>query len=356
MDDVLADFIAEIEESLARLESNLILLERTPDDAATLALILRLLHNIKGTSGFLPLKRLERVTHAAEDLLADMRDRLLRATPEIITTLLAALDTLKAIISGVAFTGREPPGDDTPLVAALAAATAQPPSAGSPATHHGKATDRVAPRRRLSPITTGLQHGQNLARIQPIGRAWQSLPRLVHALARDTGKKIALAMHGSDTQLDREVLELIRAPLTHMVRNACDHGLEPPVLRRAAGKPETGQLTLTARHADGQLIVELSDDGAGLNVACIRARILANGLATDTELAGMCEAEIHRFIFRPGFSTATEVTAISGRGVGLDVVNANIAAIAGSVTVASAPGIGTTVTLTIPLAEAPAGR
>ena len=138
-------------------------------------------------------------------------------------------------------------------------------------------------------------------------------------------------MLGADTELDRQVLELIRDPLTHMVRNSGDHGLESPAERRAAGKPETGHVTLNAYHEGGHIIIEVSDDGRGLPVEKIRAKVLANGLATEAELASMPEAQIQRFIFRAGFSTATNVTAVSGRGVGMDVVKTNIEKIGGTV-------------------------
>jgi len=137
-------------------------------------------------------------------------------------------------------------------------------------------------------------------RMQPIGNAWAKLPRLVRDLSHDLGKKIELDMRGAQTELDRQVLELIRDPLTHMVRNSGDHGLETPADRRAAGKPETGRIILNAYHEGGHIIIEVGDDGRGLPVDRIRAKALANGLATDAELAQMSEREILRFIFAAG--------------------------------------------------------
>jgi two-component system chemotaxis sensor kinase CheA len=145
-------------------------------------------------------------------------------------------------------------------------------------------------------------------RMQPIGSAWNKLPRLVRDLAHETGKKIALDMRGQDTELDRQVLELMRDPLTHMVRNSADHGLEPPDVRRTAGKAETGRIALNAYHEGGHIIIEVEDDGYGLNVDKIRAKALQNGLATEAEIATMSEAQIKAFIFRAGFSTAAAVT------------------------------------------------
>ena len=162
-------------------------------------------------------------------------------------------------------------------------------------------------------------------------------------------KKIELTMLGAETELDRQVLELIKDPLTHMVRNSGDHGLESPAERRAAGKPETGHITLNAYHEGGHIIIEIADDGRGLPLDRIRAKVLANGLATEAELAGMTEAQMQRFIFRAGFSTAAEVTAVSGRGVGMDVVKTNIEKIGGTIDLKSVPGAGTTFTIKIPL-------
>ena len=166
-------------------------------------------------------------------------------------------------------------------------------------------------------------------RMQPIGNAWNKLPRIVRDLAFEMDKKIELVMSGAETELDRQVLELIKDPLTHMVRNSGDHGLETPAERRAAGKPETGHITLNAYHEGGHIIIEIADDGRGLAFDRIRAKALASGLATEAELAAMTEAQIHRFIFRAGFSTAAVVTAVSGRGVGMDVVKTNIEKIGG---------------------------
>jgi two-component system chemotaxis sensor kinase CheA len=186
-------------------------------------------------------------------------------------------------------------------------------------------------------------------RMQPIGNAWNKLPRLVRDLSREMDKKIELIMLGADTELDRQVLELIKDPLTHMVRNSGDHGLETPAERRAACKPETGHITLNAYHEGGHIIIEIADDGRGLPLDRIRAKVLANGLATEAELNAMTEAQLQRFIFRPGFSTASVVTAVSGRGVGMDVVKTNIEKIGGTIDLKTTPGSGTTFIIKIPL-------
>jgi two-component system, chemotaxis family, sensor kinase CheA len=197
------------------------------------------------------------------------------------------------------------------------------------------------PLQRLSHITSDLQEGVMKTRMQPIGNAWNKLPRLVRDLSHEMGKKIELTMLGADTELDRQVLEMIKDPLTHMVRNSGDHGLETPAERRAAGKPETGTIVLNAFHEGGHIILEISDDGRGLPVDRIRAKVLSAGLATETELAAMTEGQIQRFIFRAGFSTAATVSAVSGRGVGMDVVKTNIERIGGTIDLKSTPGQGT---------------
>lgn len=206
-----------------------------------------------------------------------------------------------------------------------------------------------APLQRLSNVTGELQEGVMKTRMQPIGNAWQKLPRIVRDLANDLGKKIDLEMIGAETELDRQVLELIKDPLTHIVRNSADHGLEDTEGRIAASKPEAGKITLKAYHEGGHIIIEIIDDGRGLNADKIKEKVIANGLATEAELEQMPESQIHKFIFNAGFSTATKVTNVSGRGVGMDVVRTNIELIGGSVDLQSRWGVGTTLSIKIPL-------
>jgi two-component system chemotaxis sensor kinase CheA len=205
------------------------------------------------------------------------------------------------------------------------------------------------PLQRLSNVTAELQDGVMRTRMQPIGNAWQKLPRVVRDLSAEVGKEIELEMHGADTELDRQVLERIKDPLTHMVRNSADHGLESRAERIAAGKPEKGTIRLSAYHEGGHIIIGVADNGRGLDIKGIREKALAKGLVTEAELDKMSEAQIQKFIFTPGFSTAQRVTSVSGRGVGMDVVRNNIDQIGGSIDVQSVQGKGLTFTIKIPL-------
>ncbi|MGV3635292.1 MAG: chemotaxis protein CheW [Pseudorhodoplanes sp.] len=210
-------------------------------------------------------------------------------------------------------------------------------------------TEFKQPLQRLSNVTAELQEGVMKTRMQPIGNAWQKLPRLVRDLCGDLGKQIELEMLGAETELDRQVLDMIKDPLTHMVRNSADHGIETPELRRAAGKPERGTIRLAARHEGGHIIIEVSDDGCGIDTRKICAKVLSSGLANESELASMPDSQIQRFIFAAGMSTSDTITSISGRGVGMDVVQSNIDQIGGTIDVKSVPGQGTVFTIKIPL-------
>jgi two-component system, chemotaxis family, sensor kinase CheA len=206
-----------------------------------------------------------------------------------------------------------------------------------------------APLQRLSNVTAELQEGVMKTRMQPIGNAWQKLPRIVRDLCNELGKQIELEMQGADTELDRQVLDLIKDPLTHMVRNSADHGLEAPDERRAVGKPERGRIRLSAYHEGGHIIIQIADDGRGLNTERIKAKAVAQGLVSESDVDKLSETQIHKFIFAPGFSTATKVTNVSGRGVGMDVVRNNIDQIGGAIDVKSIAGVGLGFTIKIPL-------
>ncbi len=407
MDELFSDFLTETLEHITRLDLELVRLESAPDDPALISGIFRLMHTIKGTSGFLGLARLERLAHASETVLGEVRERTRAADAALVTLILRSLDRIKSLLSVLEETGAEPGGDDADLISALEAcaagtgaplpvaaahAFAEPASENSgaeplPGARPGgiaaqsvrvhvdlletlmsgvselvltrnqllqtlraqKDSAFAAPLQRLNQVVSELQEDVMRTRMQPIGNAWQALPRLIRDLAADLGKKIALEMHGAETELDKQVFELIKDPLTHMVRNSADHGIEPPAERLALGKPETGRITLEAFHEGGYVVIVIGDDGRGLDVERIRAKAIAQGLATEAETAELGEARLLQFIFRPGFSTAETITAVSGRGVGMDVVRTNIERIGGSIDVRSERGRGTRFILRIPL-------
>jgi len=202
---------------------------------------------------------------------------------------------------------------------------------------------------RLNALTTELQAGVTKTRMQPIGNLWAKFPRLVRDLAVMCGKPVRLEMEGHDTELDRSIIEAVRDPLTHMVRNAVDHGIEPPIGRTAAGKPVEGRVRLHAFHEGGKVVIEIADDGAGIDPERVRDTALAAKLVAPDRAAGMTERELLRLVFLPGFSTAARVSQLSGRGVGMDVVRTNIEQIGGTVDLDSRRGLGTTVRMRIPL-------
>lgn len=217
---------------------------------------------------------------------------------------------------------------------------------------HGGATEDAALAaacQRLNLITTELQEGVMKTRMQPIRNVWSKLPRVVRDLSQSCGKQVRMRMDGADTELDKTILEAIKDPLTHIVRNAVDHGIEPPDVRIAAGKPAEGTLWLRAFHEGGQVNIEISDDGGGIHLERVRQKAISQGLITAEQAAALSERELTNLILLPGFSTAATVTNVSGRGVGMDVVKTNVERIGGSLEIHSEFGQGTTLRIKIPL-------
>ncbi len=420
MDELLREFLTETNESLDRVDAELVRFEQEPNNGNILGNIFRLVHTIKGTCGFLGLPRLETLAHAAETLMGKFRDGM-PATTEAVTLVLSTIDRIKIILDEIEAHQSEPTGNDGDLIEQLNRLTqfekmrpqpaprvqedarpqapardkplADKPLADKglaersddersekPASHsirvHVETLDRLmttvselvltrnqlleivrrhedsdfkVPLQRLSNVTAELQEGVMRTRMQPIGNAWQKLPRIVRDLAAELGKQIELQRHGAETELDRQVLELVKDPLTHLVRNCADHGIESPAERLAAGKTQKGTIRLSACHQGGHIIIEIADDGRGLDVTRISAKAIEHGFASEAEIATKSAAEICNLIFMPGFSTAARVTSISGRGVGMDVVRANMEQIGGTVDLKSVPGAGTTFTIKIPL-------
>ncbi|WP_347058608.1 chemotaxis protein CheA [Blastococcus sp. HT6-30] len=210
-------------------------------------------------------------------------------------------------------------------------------------------TDLIRASQRLNLIASELQEGVMKTRMQPIDHIWSKLPRVVRDLGLQLKKSIRLDMEGRDTELDKTLLEAVKDPLTHLVRNSVDHGIEAPDTRTKAGKPAEGVLTLRARHESGQVVVEVADDGAGIDPVKLGAKAVQRGLISQEALSRMSPADVLQLIFLPGFSTAAAVTNVSGRGVGMDVVKTNIESIGGTIEVESDAGVGTVCRLRIPL-------
>jgi two-component system, chemotaxis family, sensor kinase CheA len=427
-DSILDDFLVDSHEGLDRMDRDLLALERDPAASEPVASAFRSLHTIKGTCSFLGLRRLERVAHAGESLLAALRAGRLRWSREIADALLATADTVRAILAAIesgrsAGDPREPEGDDGELLARLAACgesapardtlspgapptavatgvaaesalqqqhlrvdvrrldavmdlvgelvlarnqllrsltgpgLAGPGRAGCPPGHEDDAAGEPASSRsslgaaaqRLDQATTRLQDEIMRTRMQPVSAAWARLPRLVRDVASACGKRVRLETKGDGTELDRALVEALKDPLTHLVRNAIDHGIEDPAVRERAGKPAEGTLRLTAFEDGGSVRLELSDDGAGMPAERIREQAVARGLVDAARARQLGDEECLAFVFLPGFSTAKEVTSISGRGVGLDAARAAIEAVGGSLGVRTVAGSGTTFHVRLPL-------
>lgn len=400
-DELLQDFLTEGWECLERLERELVVLEREPGDVARLASIFRCFHTLKGSAGFFGFVKLEALTHAGEALLASLRDGDLRLDSAMTSALLASVDAVRSLLAAIEADRSEGSLEHGALASELTrlasggpvaaepgpVATPSPPIDAAPPealAAHADTTIRVdvtlldrvmnlvgelvlarnqildfVPRskdpafavaaERLAVLTSDLQARVLKTRMQPVGQMWNKYPRLVRDLAATCGKRVELRLEGTDTELDRTVIEAIKDPLTHALRNAVDHGIERPYHRAAAGKAEQGRIVLRASHQFGQVLIEIVDDGAGLDVARIRQRAIERGLLTPERAALLGDRDVMQMVFEPGFSTAEEVTRISGRGVGMDVVKTNVELIGGTVALSSERGRGTVLEFRVPL-------
>ncbi len=406
---LLQEFMAEAREHLASLAEGLLALESDGKSPVTGAIdpLFRSTHSVKGSAGFLGFRGLERLAHATETLLDGLRkgtvtpdqavtdlllrvtDRLRAAVEALPADTAAAHDDLIQKIQNVIITGRP----DAPAKAAPGAGTAtlksQPTVEPPPPPADAQGSERSATIRvpvevidrlmnlaselvlarnqaletlvtpadargrqllqRINSVTTDLQQAVMLTRMQPVGTVFNRFPRMVRDLARSLGKRIHLSVTGSEVELDKSVLEKLADPLNHLVRNACDHGLEPPANRLASGKTEVANLELSARQEGGQILVRVADDGRGIDPGRVKAKALEKGLVGPQDLDGLTDSQAQALILKPGFSTAEKVTDISGRGVGLDVVKTNLESIGGTLQIDSIPGQGTTFSLRLPL-------
>jgi len=417
MEDLTREFLLESHEGLDRMERCLTQLTDAPADPELLREIFRAVHTIKGTTGFFGFRRLERVAHAGESLLARLRDGEIAVSAALIDVLLLLLDTLRGILRGIEQQDCEPEGEDASLLAQLEAlqvpspvpepvpSPAPEPASESVLASQPVATPAVAAIASPDPVSRDaggsvvdstvrvdvdvLQRLMNLAgelvltrnqivvaagegplsalaqrldrvtgemrdavmrvRMQPVEQVFSRFPRLVRELARQCGKQVHLEMEGQQTRLDRSVLELMRDPLLHAVRNAIDHGIEASEVRSANGKPAEGHLRLRAASVGEHVLIEIIDDGGGIAPDSMRQHAIRKGLISAEQAAALTDVEARNLVFLPGFSTAAQVTNVSGRGVGLDVVRQNVERVGGSAVLESADGVGTTLRLRLPL-------
>jgi two-component system, chemotaxis family, sensor kinase CheA len=389
--DVIREFVIESGENLGRLDREMVELEQRPGDAKLLASVFRTIHTIKGTCGFFGYRTIGRVTHHAENILSQIRNGERQLTPQLVSLILETVDAVKAELTSIEATSIESGAAYADLLERQEAAASQagrgpgadfergPPRAGWAA----DSTIRVevglldklmdlagelalernqvvqfnarrqdarlnAISRRLDRIATELQASLMKTRRQPIGTIWNKLPRVVRDLATACGKQIGLELEGADTELDRTIIEALQDATTHIVRNCCDHGIETPGERLRTGKPAQGRLMLRAFHQGGHVSIEISDDGAGIDPQQLKALAIQKGLLWPGQAERMDDRELLNLAFLPGFSTARQVSNISGRGVGMDVVKTNVEGLGGTVDLSSGWGQGTVVKIKIP--------
>ncbi|WP_340264532.1 chemotaxis protein CheA [Sphingobium mellinum] len=398
MDELLQEFIAETQETLEALAGEVVAWEADPTDRDRLDAIFRFFHTVKGSCGFLNLPRFERLSHAAEDVLSDIRAGKRSADPATVSGVLGIMDRIAELAEAVSIGAALPSENDEHLIAALTArpdeqpAQGENPSLEAPAQNVRQGGAQAVPRsirlplslidqmmngvsdmvlarnelsrklrergvdpelesafERLSTCVADMRDAISKTRMQRVDRLFTAIPRMVRDLGRDLGKRIDLHLDGGDVEMDREMVEMVVDPLTHIVRNSIDHGIETPDRRRALGKPEAGTLKVEARQSGNQIVIEISDDGQGIDTGRLVEKAVAAGKLTREAASRMTEAERLELIFQPGLSTASQITAISGRGVGMDVVRANVERIGGIIALDNRPGAGLRIMLRVPL-------
>ncbi len=386
MDDLLQEFIAETRETLEALSGEIVAWESAPGDRDRLDSIFRFVHTVKGSCGFLDLPRLARLSHAAEDVLAAVRAGERTPDTALVNAVLAIVDRIGELVEAIdAGHAVDDSGEDL-LVAALdsGAQAAAPVSVVTPSRAPSRSvrlnvdlldrmmsgmSDMVLARNelarrlrddgadpsveaaleRLSLTVAEMRDTVTRTRMQKIDALFSALPRMVRDTAAELGKSVTLQIEGSDVELDREMIEMMRDPLVHIIRNSIDHGIEPPALRRLAKKRENGWLNVSARQSGNQIIIEICDDGRGIDVDALIAKIAQEGRRSEAELRALSPQAKLDLIFEPGLSTKTVVTAISGRGVGMDVVRANVEQIGGRIELFNTPGTGLRIAIHVPL-------
>ena len=386
MDDLLQEFIAETRETLEALSGEIIAWEAAPDDRERLDAIFRFVHTVKGSCGFLDLPRLARLSHAAEDVLDAVRSGTRLPDTRLVNAVLAIVDRIGVIVEAIdAGSLLDDTGEDQ-LIAALdegAVVIAQAPvqvplrnptrsvrlnvdlldrmmsgmsdmvlarnELARRLRDEGADPSVEAALERLSLTVAEMRDTVTRTRMQKIDALFSALPRMVRDTGAELGKTVMLHMEGSDVELDREMIEMMRDPLVHIVRNSIDHGIESPAERRALGKRENGRLSVAARQSGNQIIIEISDDGRGIDTERLVAAMVAQGSRSENELRALSDKAKLELIFEAGVSTKDSVTAISGRGVGMDVVRANVEQIGGRIELSNTPGKGLRIAIHVPL-------
>src|SRR3954463_2182293 len=391
MDDLIADFVAECREMLEALSGEIVAWEAHPGDRSRLDSIFRFVHTVKGNCGFFDFPRLEALSHAAEDALADVRAGRRQPDGALVSAVLAVIDRIGEMVAAIEAGEDMPAGDDSALIASLepgaegavplvtTAADAATRASAAPRTIRlsvelldrvmSTVSDMVLARNelarrlresandvpvdgafeRLSSIIAEMRDAIPAPRMQRIENLFVGLPRMVRDLSAELGKQVLIDIEGGDVELDREMIEMIRDPLTHIIRNAVDHGIETPAERLKAGKREIGILAVSARQSGNQILIDIQDDGQGIDGKRLVEKAIASGVIEKSDAAQLSPRDQLALIFEAGLSTAKEVTAISGRGVGMDVVRSNVERIGGIVEVDSKLGEGTRMTLRVPL-------
>lgn len=390
---LLLTFIAETEENLRVMEEGLLSLETRPDDTEVLQTIFRMAHTLKGNSASLGFTGVAEFAHALEDQLERLRKRTRAATPELVTALLASIDALREMLP-VAVEGNHEIGPGHQEVLQRLAAGAPAPQAlptvevpaaradeGPRASEQGRtlrvavekldrlmtlageiaisrgrlrlmleelgATEVLEAHQDAAQLHAELQELVMQVRMVPVGPILRQYVRTARDLATAQGKLARVVIEGEDVEVDTTIVEHLRDPLTHMIRNALFHGIETPEVRRAKGKDPCGSIALSAWREAGSIVIELADDGAGFNRDRIVEEARRRGLADEPDK--LADAELYRLVFEPGFSTAESVTEWSGRGMGMDVVRERIAALRGSIAIESWPDAGTSIKIRLPL-------
>jgi len=385
MDDLLQEFIAETRETLEALSGEIVAWEAHPEDSARLDAIFRFVHTVKGSCGFLDLPRLGRLSHAAEDVLAQVRVG--ERTPDraLVNSVLAVVDRIGELVEAIESGASLEASGDELLIAALAEGTQEMAQASGPSAPRAAArsvrlnvdlldrmmsgmSDMVLARNelarrlrqgdidpaieaaleRLSMTVGEMRDTVTRTRMQKIDALFSALPRMVRDTAAGLGKSVMLHIDGSDVELDREMIEVMRDPLVHIIRNSIDHGIEAPHQRRGAGKRENGRLSVSARQSGNQIIIEIADDGRGIDTEKLIAKLVAGG-RDEQQLRRLSRRAQLALVFEPGLSSKDEVTEVSGRGVGMDVVRAAIEQIGGRVELDSVLGKGLRISIHVPL-------